>query len=439
MQWDFIGADSDTFDTINKTTLAHMELAVLDRALNAAPSNRHSIPLVLEQIKVASTSGIWDAQKVDGKWQELFSWTSYSLASLVDVWHAFIAYRKSNSSDFRVDDILGLYAAALKEVEAAAKENESLLLDTCRLDLISSLCNFLQTAGYAEWGTAILQAELEILVCMVRESIPANLQQDDFLDLFCVWWDDDPCHISDVGEYRGFSHATWKRPVVSLDMEFEDQVGPSKQDRGDDLESWRQNELEQGKRLQPREITSTNGEPDPYSFILAADIRTFLFIPASYPEPILLKALDSFTEYLNMPRNWISQTSKLGYLTSSEQNVEYMYNIATCLDQMSLPEAFWTESCSLKYCKEPNIIKMPCSIDVLFPRTQHDPRGEWFTIMPDLSKAIFARVERCLLQIMKQPLSRMKDPVDSTEIYLALPLSVLYASKGDSKRYVMKD
>ena len=40
-----------------------MEMAVLDRALNANPSNRLSLPLVLEQIKVASNSGIWDVQK----------------------------------------------------------------------------------------------------------------------------------------------------------------------------------------------------------------------------------------------------------------------------------------------------------------------------------------------------------------------------------------
>lgn len=436
LQWSFIGADTGTLDSSRETTLAHMEMAVLDRALNANPSNRLSLPLVLEHIKVASNSGLWDVQKVNERWHEVLTWTTHSLESLVTVWYAFLDYRKSTSSQFRVDDTLKLYSDALHAINTAAKKSESQLLDIYRLDLIKSLSQLLQCAGYTEWGTAILQAEIEILVCAVREGIPSTLEYDDFLDLFSVWWDDDQCHISDQGDYRGFSHLNWKRPVSHLDQKWEEYESSSKLDPDGSFQVWRHNELVHGKRLQPRNIGSKEGHPDPYSFVLAADIRDLLFIPASYPHPILVRALDIFTEYLGMPQNWIWQTLNFGSPALSENCIEYMYSTASCFGQIRFPEDFWLSFSSLNPFNEKFIMKMPCSIDVLFPRLPQDPRGEWFTILPNPNKYVCARVERCLLQVMNQqnPLKSCVD--DFASMDLALPLAVLYAAGGNPKRYV---
>jgi len=438
LQWNFIGADTTSLESANETTLAHLELAVLECALNASPTNRFSLPLLLEQIKVASNAGIWDRTRVNDQWHELLTRTTHSLESLATVWHAFLQYRISSPSQFRVDDTLSLYSDALGAIHAAAKDTESLPLDTYRLELIKSLSQFLQKAGYTEWGTAILQAELEILVCVAREGIPSTLEKDDFMDLFCVWWDDDQCHISDHGDYRGFSHATWKRPVICLEQKWGEEALSNGLKSNGAFQIWRHNELELGKRLQPRNITSTEGCPDPYSFVLAADIRNFLFIPSSHPPTILIQALDIFTEYLGMPQNWIWQTVNFGYPASNEKFVEYMYTTATSLGHMDFPEDFWTGFSSVNPFGQQYIMKMPCSIDVLFPRSSQDPRGQWFTMIPKMNWHIAPRVERCLLQVMKQQIPMKKFPEDIAYLDLALPLAVLYAAGGDPKRYVIR-
>lgn len=436
LQWDFMGGDDKVSDSAKGTTLARMELAVLERALNASESNRFSLSLTLEELKVAATSGLWDTQRVEDRWQELLSQFAHSLKSLAAVWHAFLDYRNSNSSKFQVDDTVKLYAKAIEALETSAKGYENDILDTCRLDLMKSLTQLLQKAGYTEWGTAILQAELEILVCAARENIPSTTEKADFLDLFCAWWDDDQCHLSDCGEYRGFSYATWKREDVFLSKEQEEETGNGNMCPKEPFEAWRYNELQQGQRLQPRHIDDMEGCPDPYSFVLATDIRDLIFLPAGRPQLILIKALDIFTEYLGMPTNWIRQVVNLGRPASFDENVEYLFTNTPRLGCMSFPKEFWTDLSCSDFSHEQFIIHMPCTVDVLFPRSQKDPRGRWYTILPKLNKAVYDRVVRCLCQVINQQISL--NSVDGTiEMYLALPLAVLQAAADDTQRYVV--
>lgn len=412
-----------------ETTLAQMKLAVLERAIHAAESNKDSLPLLLTRLRVASAGGIWPDDQVLQTWQELLSRSGNSLEDTLLLWRNYLSFRKSSCA--QVDELIQVYheaVATAAELAETCTVSQAQHIEHFRIDTVLEFSRVLQSAGYLEWGFAVLQALLELHLCVWKEGIPDGLTGEDVLDLFCTWWDEEHARVSnDASTYKPFSIQDAHAPVIQVSVHIrtpEKEPGPVANSA---QHAWQLNELQ--SPIMPVLFDGahcSNPKVDPYSYVVAADIRPHLYIPAYCSFECVCMTLDAFFVLLGFPQGWIISVLYLGEtmpaILAPYTFIRHVPYPLPVLHELLFPDTFWQSipkdpfECSVLYAQ-----LLP---DMLIRRTK-DPRGPWFHSLPCISQTSAHRAEVCLQQ--------MRERMQASTL-LTLPLVMLYAAVREYKQ-----
>lgn len=274
------------------------------------------------------------------------------------------------------------------------------------------------------------------------------MSEEDILDLFCAWWDREYPRISDQAVlYRGFSIRNPAAPNVTVSphirpLDEDPSICSIDSEGAQDMRaSWRVNELLSASCTQPRyirETASSGSNPDPFSYIIASDIRPYMYLPVSDSFMVMMMTLDAFLSLCGLPRSWITQALYLGRpipsMWAPTKTIQSIPRILPRWCQARMPNAFWDgmSPANPYNCSVQNLSLLP---DTLFPHTNRDPRGPWFVSLPScISRSAVCRIERCLLQFA----SVLSDSGETCfAAQMALPLAILCAAVNEFKRYVV--
>lgn len=415
-------------DSSMEAALAQMQMAVLDRAIHATEKNKHSIPLLLAQLRVASDGGIWPDDRVQQAWQELLVQPDKSVQDTLILWRHYCTFRKSKAA--QVDGLVQVYqeaiAAATKLIEICTA-TQLQLIEQFRIDTTLEFCRMLQSAGYLEWGFATLQALLELHLCVWKEGIFLGLTNEDVLDLFCTWWDAEHPRVSDNSDfYKPFSIQDAHVPNVRVSAQLDELKENPGQTPKNAYHAWQLKELQSVTTpLLFHGAHHPDPECDPYSYVVATDLRPHLYIPRHSSFECLCMTLDAFFVFLGFPRGWIVNALYLGKsLPEILTPYAFLHHVPCPLPRLhglSMPEAFWdgmrndSLECTVLYAH-----LLP---DMLIRRSK-DSRGPWFHSLPCISRSDVRRAEVCLLQLHE----RM-----NASMHMTLPLAMLYAAVNEHR------
>ena len=223
-------------------------------------------------------------------------------------------------------------------------------------------CERSTDAGYRELGFSVLQALLELHLYQLRHG---STDEATVLADFAQWWDDEHPRIGSSG-YLGFPAPSRGSPCPSV-------TEPKKDNSLSRLDQWLVTELNEGQRLVPRSIEDVGG--DPFSYVLAADMKGLLFLPAWDAAPASLKILDVLLAYMGLPRHWTEQVLLLGEPAARKES----NTASSCAFPLLVPP----HSSMLADTNELHrtLFHTRVTPSSLFPRSLNDPRGRWFTAL----------------------------------------------------------
>lgn len=430
-----------------ESTLAQMKFSVLERAFQASDQNKNSITLRVAQLHIATEGGIWTQERIQQGWRDLLGLSTLNSDELMLLWRNYLFFLKTNASNFQMDRLLDAYRDAIAAITKRMEINPECVLPMEKfcVDVTLDLCRILQSAGYIEWAYSIMQAELELHLGVWRDGTPAHLAAEDILDLFCTWWDAEYPRISDHADaHCGFSiqypHASHLSVFPRIDSEDAMSMPETTQNH---QHAWQVNELKRAIRRTPVAFQGSQ-EPDPhhdpYSYIVSPDIRPHLFLLPQVSLESVLMVMDAFFAFLGLPEGWITHTC----CHDSEMTFRKLYGWIQHIPRsvprwqtLSLPDTFWHGISPQNVFKCP-VYSFELLPDTWIPRTEKDPRGFWFHILPTLPRSTACQVERCLLQMRCILADGCAKNISSI---MVLPLTMLYAATHTYKaaRLVLRE
>lgn len=151
---------------VNEATLANMQLAVLERAMEATKANANSLSLQLARLHIAVTAGIWTSERLESRWRSLLQdhipEHSCTYAEYMQLWWSYLHFRKCDWSTFALDDLLGIYAEAMEAIRGNAhrcadqhevhRHHVMLMQDWCNVLRKAGTCNNLHRVPRARHG-----------------------------------------------------------------------------------------------------------------------------------------------------------------------------------------------------------------------------------------------------------------------------------------------
>ncbi|UZJ51857.1 hypothetical protein CBS101457_001177 [Exobasidium rhododendri] len=149
-----------------RQSISEVQLAVLERASRAHPSNALSVPLRIAKLHSAALSGMWDFERIKQEWVAGISTCLSNYEAAVEMLHAYLEWRISDGDSFVLHDILQIFADALEMFRhhyfhdtgsktILEKEVES-------LRMIELLVQVMVDAGFPERANGLLQALSEL-------------------------------------------------------------------------------------------------------------------------------------------------------------------------------------------------------------------------------------------------------------------------------------
>lgn len=148
LQAELVGPATSTHAERHAATLARLQLAVVERALQAAPANGTSLTMRLVQLRIAADHGLWDKEQLECTWRSLLAQPRPALDDTVAAWQAYASFRASDAANFRVDDMVAVYAEALAAVSVHRRTCDSPVdVDLHRMNFVAGACNLLRQAG----------------------------------------------------------------------------------------------------------------------------------------------------------------------------------------------------------------------------------------------------------------------------------------------------
>lgn len=263
------------------------------------------------------------------------------------------------------------------------------------------------------------QAHLDMHLALLRTPRPEELDDEDLLDVWAAWWDAEHPRISDAtGEYRGWSVlAEPHEPVQAAVFLGQDSAPKDKshadtrdtvdQEQDDPAAVWRRAELDVARSPVPQRLAGTSASDrtnmDPYSFVLAKDVRELLYVPHDVSTWSVTLALDAFLQHLGLPSALLSRLR--GALEGpdvpppvSAIRGRLLPRLAPCTSESYLPSQLW-DGITSNGPAAALVQSAAWDWNALFPVTSFDPRGPNACLLPPLSSDCASRAERCLAQM----------------------------------------
>ncbi|KAK2461663.1 hypothetical protein APHAL10511_006126 [Amanita phalloides] len=238
---------------------AEISLSVLLRAMSANPGNTRSKTLRIQYLKAGEE--IWHETKMHDEFEEALRLGG------IDIWMEWLDWRIRRSRK-GVNGIVEDAARAMSAFSADIAEELN------RLRIFWRTTVAFRDSGYPERGMAMFQAQAELTF-----KSPQNLQGDSFdtlLESLEDFWESE---VARVGEPGSTGWGTWamsrKKQVIPPET---NQPSQSAKRELDPYRQWAANEIfANDAPLLPNRTTDGRPDSDPYSIVLFADIRPFLF------------------------------------------------------------------------------------------------------------------------------------------------------------------
>ncbi|WFD05822.1 hypothetical protein MVES1_001156 [Malassezia vespertilionis] len=436
LQRAFLGGTSKKNATEpQRRTLAEMQLAVIERAKQAAPSNATSLTLQLAWLRIATESGLWDGEQLEQQWKraitEYTSQPHVHFEHISQLWWSYVLFCKTHWSTFTMDCVVQAYSDALHATTRIAEQlgPDGVECSTHQFALVSDLCGMLHSAGYAEWGFAIVQALFEFQLGFFRDVKLQAMSAEDVCNIFSAWWDEEHARIGDMQAYTGFSRMNSASTTIPLMLQDEcthmgHDAPPSPLQP---TAAWCTAELDRGMQKTPMALTEADdASQDPYSFVFAQDIASFLYAPLAPLFPAILLAADTMLQHIGLPVHWLCSALAFGQFCLPMQNVLCMPSLRPDRKQSRLPDAFWDASLhhDVASC-------FSVGPQTLFPRSENDPRCTWFCTLPRVSAETASIAERILCEISSM-LTQQGAPIPAAMV--SLPQAMLCMARDESRR-----
>ncbi|WFD33614.1 hypothetical protein MCUN1_000427 [Malassezia cuniculi] len=317
--------------------IARVRVAVLERAESVQKSA--DLTLTLARMRLLADNGLESGPRLHEMWKELISRAEYKHAEL---WLAYLEFCRSDLHTFELDAVLATHAEALRALCAQPGADEA------RITIVREAAVMLKSAGHLELAVALFQALLEIN--FERSDLPA----DAVLDIFEAWWDAGSPRIGDPGDYQGFSTVPRHESVHGI---IEQDTHESNGDDNDDDDDWLVNELKSASD-RPKRLAE---QGDPFAFILAEDLRDYLFFLRD--QQSLVTLLDAYLHIIGHPLGWIRSIINLQSGTPTE-----------CI--VSAPQVIpkWGQSA---FPDDGTVRLFPLTFDTLYA-DRNGPRRSWW-------------------------------------------------------------
>lgn len=281
----------------------------------------------------------------------------------------------------------------------------------------------------------LFQAVLELHLGRMADHDASTLPHDALYEVFGAWWDAEHARVGDDSEsYTGFYIGAAPKetePLIYLDDPETPETNEEAPQENADMVQWQRKEREMAQVSEPQRIKDDTEDPvDPFSFVFFDDIRAGLF-EGSGTESVV-RVVDALFAYLGLPEHWFTTSLQFGKpaITFCSQRP----TLYADQDHLHLPRSMWP---FLDTPPDTNVIGQHCAAqrlmltpDILFPRTDKDPRGPWFALLRALPARAAAQAERVLAHLATRFAAAGEDELAKQTI---LPHAMLCAAAGDPK------
>lgn len=290
-------------------------------------------------------------------------------------------------------------------------------------------------AGYPERAMGLFQAVLELNLGRMADHDASTLPQDALYEVFGAWWDAEHARVGDDSEsYTGFYIGAAPKeaePLIYLDEPETSEVNEEVPQENIDMVQWQRKEREMAQVSEPQRIKNDTEDPvDPFSFVFFDDIRAGLFEGSSTES--VVRIADAFLAYLGLPEHWFMSSLQFG--TPATEFCSQRPNLYADQDHLYLPRSMWP---FLDTPSDTNTIGQHCAAqrlmltpDILFPRTDKDPRGPWFVLLRALPARAAAQAERVLAHLAIRFTAAGEEELAKQ---IVLPHAMLCATAGAPK------
>ncbi|WFC94413.1 hypothetical protein MBRA1_001043 [Malassezia brasiliensis] len=336
-----------------ESSVARMQMAVLDRAEEASGQNRGAMPLVLGRLLLAANVGLWTSEKLNRAWrnvlEEYVGRSDASLHEYCRMWWLYVHFRKSDWASFALDEMVGIFEEAL-----AAPQQTMFAAD---LDDVHTFQVHIRGGmqSMREWET--------------------HFPMTDFISIM-----------------------TKTRAVIQEQPDGEDILN------NHDMVAWQQTELRAAEHASPRRFE--NDIPgmsiDPFSYVLFDDLRMVMIEPSPNALASTMRVADALLAYIGLPSHWFTASLLFGqsFLPVVDE-LRQRPEVWPDMEHFTVPSTMWSQEPWLQSDNaHPSFVQnVPLAPDTFFPRTSQDPRGPWFCVLPKLAMKTAQNAERILVHI----------------------------------------
>lgn len=429
-----------------ESSVARMQMAVLDRAEEASEHNKGAMPLVLGRLLLAANVGLWTSEKLNRAWrnvlEEYVGRRDASLREYCRLWWLYVHFRKSDWASFALDDMLGIFEEALAAPQQTMFAADLDIVHAFQLHIVSELCSTLRSAGYQERAYGILQGLLELHLGVLENGRHPHLKFEHITEIFGAWWDAEHARVGDTLPYDGF-HLNHDQNVVrqlSLYLQNASTLPQEQPDGGEtlgnqEMVAWQRTELNAAEHASPWRFEDDlpGMSVDPFSYVLFDDLRMFMVEPSSNVLASTIRVADALFAYVGMPSHWFSASLLFGQTFLPVDNeLRQRPTVWPDMEHFTVPSEMWSQEPWLQSdnAHPLSVQNVPLTPDTFFPRTSQDPRGRWFCVLPRLTMKTAQIAERILVHV-EQRLSAAgyKDLASM----IALPHAMVCAAAGNPK------
>ena len=429
-----------------ESSVARMQMAVLDRAEEASAQNKGAIPLVLGRLLVAANVGLWTSEKLNRTWrkvlEEYVGRNDASLREYCRLWWLYVQFRKSDWASFTLDDMLGIFGEALTAPQQTMFVSDPGTVHAYQLDIVSELCSTLHSAGYQERAYGTLQALLELHLGMLEYARDSRLTFEHITEILGAWWDAEHARVGDALPYDGF-HLDNDLEVVNQPSQYLQKASAAFHKQPDQVDSlsnqdmvaWQRAELIAAEHASPWrfEADVPGRSVDPFSYVLFDDLRMAMVPPGPDALSSTIRVADALFAYVGLPSHWFSSSMLFGQTSFSVvDELRQHPTVWPDVEHYWVPSAMWSQEPWLKSdnAQQTPVQNVPLTPDTLFPRTLQDPRGPWFCVLPELPMKTAQTAERILVHLEQRlDAAGHKDHA----IMIALPHAMVCVAAGDHK------
>ncbi|KZV75506.1 DUF1740-domain-containing protein [Peniophora sp. CONT] len=240
---------------------AEITLSVLERALRTVPSNK-ATPLRLLYFQAGEE--VWELKELQEKWAMAME-SEDANADIRAAWFEWRIRRAEGGLDGVLED-------ATKTIDAAGKNEME------KLRLFWRVAVLLRQSGFTERALAMFQAQAELTYNCPPSFVGAFLTSR--LDKLEEFWESEAPRIGEQGAQGWAAWLSAGKPVHNVPNGAAPVVPPLSS--GDAYQQWAHHETASDRVVRPAlRMMDPAAEEDPYSMVMFADVRPFLFTLSS--------------------------------------------------------------------------------------------------------------------------------------------------------------